>query len=155
MIITYLADHPEYLPIVARWAHGKWGHRPPARTVEQTEAGFRTRLNRDHIPLTLIALEGEQPLGMASIFVQDMSIRPELTPWLAAVFVAPDQRGKGIGSALVQAIEAKAHELGVTRLYLFTPDKQSFYARLGWSPVEWAEYRTERVLIMQKALGKG
>ncbi len=92
---------------------------------------------------------------MASIFVQDMSTRPDLTPWLAGVFVAPDQRGKGIGSALVQAIEAKALELGISRLYLFTPDKQHFYARLGWSPLEWTDYRTERVLIMQKDLGKG
>jgi GNAT superfamily N-acetyltransferase len=152
MLIAYLVDHPEHLPTVARWAHGKWGHLPPARTVEQIEAGFRTRLNRDHIPLTLIALEGEQPLGTASIFVQDMSTRPELTPWMAAVFVAPEQRGRGIGSTLVQAIETQARALGIGRLYLFTPDKEHFYTRLGWSPVEWTEYRTERVLIMQKEL---
>mgnify|MGYP000981958784 CR=1 FL=1 len=154
MIIAYLADHPAHLPIAARWAQGKWGHLPPGRTVEQYEAAFRTRLNRDRVPLTLVALEGEQPLGMASIIVQDMSTRPELTPWLAGVFVAPDQRGKGIGSALVRAIEAKARELEIARLYLFTPDKEHFYARLGWSPVEWTEYRTKRVLIMQKDLVK-
>jgi len=152
MIITYLADHPEHLPAVARWVHGKWGHLAPGRTVEQIEAAFATRLNRDRIPLTLIALEGEQLLGTASIYLQDMSTRPELTPWMASVFVAPEQRGRGIGSALVQAIEAQARGLGVARLYLFTPDKQRFYARLGWSPLEWTEYRAERVLIMRKAL---
>ncbi len=41
-------------------------------------------------------------------------------PWLASVFVPAEQRGKGIASALVAAIEDAARRLGYPTLYLFT-----------------------------------
>jgi N-acetylglutamate synthase-like GNAT family acetyltransferase len=43
-------------------------------------------------------------------------------------------------------VEAK--QLGVVRFYLITPDRASFYARLGWKKLETTEYRGETVTIM-------
>ena len=150
--IAYLADYPQYLPNVAGWDFNEWGHHSPTKTVQDYEAAFRSLLNRDTIPLTVIGLWDGIPAGMSSIFVQDMDIHPELTPWLAAVYVSADYRDKGIGSKLVGAIEEIAARLRIARLHLWTPDKEHFYSRLGWSVLERPVYFNQPVALMSKAI---
>ena len=84
--------------------------------------------------------------------MSDMQTRLDLTPWLAAVYVAPERRGAGIGSLLVRAAEDVARRLGVGRLHLFTPDRERFYARLGWHTVEQSHYDNHPVVIMARSL---
>ncbi len=149
-MIGYLVDYPQYLPVVAGWIFDEWGEEMEASTLDIVQAEFSQHLNRDCIPLTILALEGDQPVGTASIFRHDMDTRMELTPWLAAVYVVPDFRGRGIGSELVQAIEEIARRLKLERMYLFTPDQEAFYARLGWTTIETVEFRNQSNVIMTK-----
>ncbi|WP_435389741.1 GNAT family N-acetyltransferase [Halomonas sabkhae] len=104
------------------------------------------------VPSVFAAMSGERPVGMASLVVDDMSDRRDLTPWLASVFVLPEWRGHGIASRLVRRVEEEAEAHGVGRCYLYTPDQQSLYRRLGWQDVEEREYRGEVVTIMQRDL---
>ena len=113
---------------------------------------MQTHLNRDRLPLTLVAVQGDQPLGTASLRQREMPIRPNLQPWLSAVYVRADRREEGIGSALMQAAEDLAWDLDISRLYLFTPEREAFYARLGWSRREVTHFRQEQVTIMEKVL---
>lgn len=48
------------------------------------------------------------------------------------------------------AVEEKAVELGFDTLYLWTPDKEHFYARLGWTVIDRTEYRNENAVVMKK-----
>ena len=52
---------------------------------------------------------------------------------IASVAVAPEARGKGVGTALLGELHARAHARGdaITLLYAF---KQAYYARLGYAP---------------------
>jgi GNAT superfamily N-acetyltransferase len=122
----------------------------PGLSVEDLTRIFSGHLNRDRIPLTLIAFLDGQPAGTASIYVHDLEVRPDLTPWLAAVYVAPPYRKQGIGSELVKAVESTAQKLRIDRLYLFTPDQELFYTRLGWSVLERVEYWNQTVVVMNK-----
>jgi hypothetical protein len=63
MRIEYLADRPDALPTLARWKHNEWGHLRPGDTVEKRQARLAGMSNRDCIPLTVVALEGEEVLG--------------------------------------------------------------------------------------------
>ena len=72
----------------------------------------------------------------------------ELSPWLAGVFVAPDHRGYGVGTAMVRRVIDDAMALGVRRLYLYTPTAQHFYSRLGWSLIEHTSYQGANVAVM-------
>ncbi len=72
----------------------------------------------------------------------------DLTPWLAGLYVAPEHRREGIGSALVARVVGEARGLGLHRLYLYTPDQECFYARLGWWVVDKCEHRGESVVVM-------
>ncbi len=154
--IEHLADHAAAIPTLARWHFAQWGRKSSTRSVESAAARLRGHLRRDAIPLTLVALAGEAPLGSAALVCQDMKdARPELGPWLADVFVDPDRRGRGIASALVAALVAKARALGVETLHLYTPDRERLYARFGFVVRERIDYRGERVALMSLELRRG
>jgi N-acetylglutamate synthase-like GNAT family acetyltransferase len=96
----------------------------------------------------MVAVSEGELLGSASLIEHDMDNRLELYPWLAGVFVAPARRRQGIGAALVRRIVAKAGELGITKLYLYTFKSTAFYTDLGWVLLEPAVYRSKQVSIM-------
>jgi N-acetylglutamate synthase-like GNAT family acetyltransferase len=91
------------------------------------------------------------PVGTATLLAHDVDTEqwPELSPWLAAVYVVPEYRQRGIGAALVNAIVAQATVLGVGALYLSTVGREEFYARLGWQVVD----RREDKIVMSKPRG--
>ena len=129
MHIDYLADRPEFIPTLARWHHEEWADLRPGDSV------------------VIATLENEL-LGSASLIEHDMDSRLDLTPWLAGVFVAPQHRRKGIGTALVRRVLEEATPLPLSKLYLYTVDSTAFYTNLGWSLVEKARYRGKNVSIM-------
>lgn len=149
MEIAYLADYQHHIPQLAKWQHTEWAYLNPGDTLEKRT----TRLHEDaqycQIPTVIVAVEDDVLMGSASLVFNDMKTRAELNPWLASVYVDDKFRNRGIGSAVVQRIMEEARALGVRPLYLFTPDKQSFYTRLGWERVEDTEYCNEQVTIMR------
>ena len=146
---AFLADFGHFLPTLARWHYEQFGYLAPDASLESNIVALQQTLNRVAIPTTFIALAGEVLLGSASLVRHDLSSRPNLTPWLARVYVAPEQRRQGVGTALVNRAVALAGWLGVEELYLYTPDKERFYARLGWSVRERLKYRGWDTVIMQ------
>jgi GNAT superfamily N-acetyltransferase len=147
--VEHLAEHPGAIPTLAAWVYNQWGHwMPPDATQETLAREFRRRTAPGQIPETFVAVEDGKPLGTASLVVHDLAERRDLSPWLAAVYVAPEARNRGIGSALVQAVMDEASALGAEDLYLFTPDKMSFYGRLGWRVLEHRQHRGTGVTVM-------
>lgn len=57
---------------------------------------------------------------------------------LRSLIVSPDHRGTGLGIRLVDGIEARAHELDVTSLYLLTTTADRFFDRHGYERIERA-----------------
>ena len=150
--IDYLKNYPHIAPVVGGWLFTQWGHHIEGDTLSAACKRVAGRLNDDRLPLSLIALIEGEPVGTASLFQHDMDTRPELSPWLAGVFVKDGRRNLGVGSKLVSAAEEAAKKLCIGKLYLFTPDKQSFYGRRGWSFFEETQFRGGRVTIMAKTL---
>lgn len=148
MKIEHLAEHVTTIPTLALWVQTEWGHLLTDVTFESLILEFEKRISRHTIPETFVALGNGKIVGTASIVENDIVTRPELAPWLAAVYVAPEFRGRGIGSKLVLVVVQEAKMLGVERLYLFTSDRMNFYCRLGWKAFEDTEYRGENVTIM-------
>ncbi len=100
------------------------------------------------IPSTYIALENNTLLGSAAIVEHDMDNKPELSPWLASVYVDKEYRYQGIGSKLVKHVINIARKANVTELFLFTTQQAEFYSKLGWNKLQSEKYRDEDVTIM-------
>jgi N-acetylglutamate synthase-like GNAT family acetyltransferase len=146
--IASLKDKPEHLLPLATWHHAEWSYLNPLRSFDQRVEEMREDLEGKAIPTTYVAEENDELLGSACILADDMSSHPELTPWLASVYVNQIHRGKGIGSTLVKRIMQHAQENGVKRLYLYTPDQEQLYARLGWQLFSREPYNGTPVTIM-------
>ena len=148
MNIEYLPRNQDIIHTLAKWHYAQWGYLNPGDSVETRIADFNAQLGSKGIPITFIALSEATLLGSASLVAHDMDTRPDLSPWLASVYVAPEYRNRGVGSALVRRAMEEARDRGVGRLYLFTPNKEAFYTHLGWSTVERTDYKGEPVVIM-------
>ncbi len=133
MRIDFLADHPQHALTLARWHHREWGALMRDWSHGDAERELTGHATRRTIPTTLVLLDDDALLGSVSLLDDDASQFRDLSPWLANLFVAPPARGRGLGAQLVAAAVDHARGMNVPRLYLFTPDHATFYARLGWS----------------------
>lgn len=113
---------------------------------------FARRVNRDKLPLALVAFLDAQPIGTASLKIREMTTHIHLPYWLGAVYVVAQFRNRGIGTQLISRATDVARDLGVETLYLHTPDKAGLYLRLGWEEIERAVYYDHEVVIMKKEL---
>ena len=98
---------------------------------------LRANMTATPVPFALIAHDGAAFLGTASVIASDLAERPQLTPWVAAVWVEPDARQRGVGGALVNRATKDCFDLGFDRAYLCArPLRTTYYERLGWTSIE-------------------
>jgi GNAT superfamily N-acetyltransferase len=110
--ILNLKTEPHHIPVLADWHHNEWSSLSPGQTVDQRIESMSSYLSDDLIPSTFVA-RGTHLMGSAAIIESDMDTRPELTPWLASVYVSPEFRNQGIGSRLVEHVMEEARNAGV------------------------------------------
>lgn len=156
--IIDVCDAPKLIPIVAHWHHAEWAHLNPGQTlparIKKMSAYLKVSTNAQgtdsFTPKLFVALNGEAlPVGTAALDLHDMDNQPMLSPWLASVFVLPEYRQQGIGTALVKyALKVAVDEMGIKRMHLFTPNHRPFYERLGWVHSQRLSYYGEPVDLM-------
>ena len=150
MKIEYLADYPEFIPELAELHYAEWNYLNPGESLEGKIEYLNSNCGRDGVPTFIIAVDGAELIGSASLIAQDMDNRPDLTPWLADVFVKTGYRGQGVATSLIRRIEAEAKSSGIGKLYLYTPDAAGLYLRLGWKTIEACKYKGVDVVIMAR-----
>lgn len=154
MDISYLADHPEFIEVLAPWIYQHWRSMLTAETLEYRVAKLKGHTNRETLPIAWVAHSGGKVFGTAALRIHDLPGREDLTPWLGGVFVGPEFRGRGIGARLCSAVEDKAKSLvGNDPLYLFTLDKQRWYEKMGWTITESCTWCGHDGHIMVKTFG--
>jgi len=78
--------------------------------------------------------QAEELLGLATLVDDDeLPGATEPGPWLAAVFVVPEARKLGVGSALVDHVVSRSRELGYAEIFLYTEYQDQWYQKKGWS----------------------
>ena len=156
MQFQYLADRPEAVTRVARWYYEEWGYLHREASLERMLEDVRRYLNRGVMPYILLATEGDAIMGAAELKYREMAETfPDYEHWLGGVYVAPEYRGRAIGSALADEIARRAPSCGVETLYLQTERLDGgLYRRLGWHPVTRVKVRGPEVLVMRRLLGQ-
>lgn len=131
--IVRLADVPEAIPVLARWFVEEWEPYYGPAGPGDAARDLTECCNRDEIPIALVALNADgDAIGTVALKPESMDSHRHLSPWLAALLVAPDQRGRGVASKLVTAIEDEARRLGFTEIYTGA----SGLRRGGWRPLD-------------------
>jgi GNAT superfamily N-acetyltransferase len=154
MQLALLIDHPEAIPLVARWYFDDRGYEISGNSFEATCARIQAKLSRDYPPLHVLALVDGCPVGVAQWKRYEMPEYPDEEHWLGSVFVIPAHRGKSIGSFLANKVVDIAQSRGVKELYLSTERLDGgFYLRAGWVPYERTISRGDKVLVMVKTFG--
>lgn len=149
-----LADCSEAIPMIAEWHYNQWGKGRPGGSMERFLSNLTNYLNRDKLPLMVLATAEESVIGTAALKYREMDIYPEKEHWLGSVYVVPGHRRKGVATDLVQAATNIAIFHGVKLLHLQTEQLDGgLYARLGWNPVEQVQYKGMEVLIMERKIG--
>ncbi|WP_009631591.1 GNAT family N-acetyltransferase [Synechocystis sp. PCC 7509] len=149
---VFLADRQDAISTVAQWYYELWG-KVPGNSVEQTIERIKGKLNCDKPPFHILAISKDRVLGVAQFKLREMSIYPEKEFWLGSLFVSPEFRGCGIGSALAEEIVVIAKKFGVKEIYLQTEALDGgLYKRLGWKTIETIENNSVLVAVMVRQL---
>lgn len=154
MRIGDLGNYPAIIPILARWHFDHWGSLTGTNSFDAYVALLTKAAQSRAVPSVLVAMDGAELAGSANLRACDLPVRPNLTPWLGQLFVAPRYRRQGVGAALVRAVLDRAHQCDYPRVYLFTSGTlPEYYRRLGWRALERVEYHGRERTIMDFELG--
>ncbi|MBC6417641.1 MAG: GNAT family N-acetyltransferase [Prochloron sp. SP5CPC1] len=152
MDIQLLADCPEVIPAIACLHQIEMKLESRAdykRTVKQ----FQNQLNRDTLPLTLVAFVDTIPIGSVSLVESELPSHAHLSPWVGSLFVASAYQGRGIGHCLMEKITTMGYQMGYRQLHLYTP-VPAYFAKSGWTVIDTAqpeEYpKSVEIVVMQK-----
>ncbi|WP_164137283.1 GNAT family N-acetyltransferase [Stenotrophomonas maltophilia] len=145
------ADAPERQQL-AQWYHAEWGQ-DAGLTLEQELQRLNPPQDAEGFPHLIAGFDGGQLVGAVQLKRREMQAFPQYEHWLGSVFVADSHRGRGLASGLVEQAAAQAVRMGVSDLYLQTEALDGgLYARLGWKPLQEADNRSYRVLVMVRRL---
>jgi GNAT superfamily N-acetyltransferase len=134
--ISDLRQRPEFFDTVADRIWQAWW-KADGHPLDYITGRLRENLDAAPIPLALVAHQGSAFLGTASVIASDLAERPHLTPWIAAVWVDPQARKRGVGAALVNRAAQDCFAMGIGHAYLCArPERSRFYQGLGWTPIE-------------------
>ena len=110
------------------------GRRPTGYTRERASDGFRRYVESPDGDV-LLAMEGDEAVGLAAVYVDIRSIRFGLRCWLEDLVVTSSKRSGGVGRRLLDAATEWARERGCTHLELDSghgrKDAHRFYIEQG------------------------
>ena len=137
----------------AAWSVRMWRDSFPNDSAQWYLNHYKESDFTKSVPLACCALVNGELAGVASVLKDDeLPGADESGPWLAAVFVHPRFRRKGIGTLLVTAQEQKVQSLGFKELFAYTVDKLNWYESLGWQFVRTAQIANHPVCVIRKQL---
>jgi len=149
--VTSTSERPDLVPFVARWLWDAFWSESGKSPDELLDA-VRKSVTARPMPRTLILLANGEPVGTASLVAQDLDERPDLTPWLAGVFVVPHARGQGNAARLIAAVETEACAASISTLWLYTETAERIYAKAGWQTAEIIQHNGRPFALMRREI---
>jgi GNAT superfamily N-acetyltransferase len=153
MRIDPLSRHKNLISVIASRLHAEWGDLPPWETTVRIEARLEQGACTKAFPHTLVGIDQNGNwTSTGSVKQRELPHHPDKEHWVGEIFVLPAHRGRGLGSAFTSLLAEYAFGHGVSQLFLYTPDQQALYRRLGWKDVCQEVVHNESVSIMALTL---
>lgn len=152
MEIVPLADKSDVIAELAGLHHAEWKHLNPSLTLEGRTEAIADAAGREGIPSIFIAMSGSELVGSAAVVQNDMDTKPDLSPWLAGVYVKEGFRHQGVATELIARCEDEVDRSNANAWYLYTEFASKLYEKLGWNRMERCEYKGVMVDVMYKQI---
>ncbi|MET3896177.1 GNAT superfamily N-acetyltransferase [Devosia sp. UYZn731] len=134
--IVNLRDARQFFPEVADRIWRAWSE-PNGEPLAEVEQELSEVVAATDFPFTLVAVSDGVFAGTVTAIASDLDERPELTPWVAALWVDPEFRRAGLAKALVERAVSTMFGQGHPQVYLYAiPSLRAFYLGLGWTLLE-------------------
>jgi GNAT superfamily N-acetyltransferase len=106
---------------------------------------------KDHVPFTVVAFVDGLPVGSCYIIENDCVHRKQYAPWVAAVFVKPEVRNRGVASAILQEAANIATRSGIEGLYIDCHVMTApVYEKNGWEIYEREVGDKDSVIMLRR-----
>lgn len=147
--VKQLAECQRHIETVGNWIFQEWWSKR-GESAEAVLDWLRTHNQKDKVPYTVVALVDGIPVGSCSVIENDCVHRPQYAPWVAAVFIKPEMRNRGIASAILQEAAAIAHRANVHGLYIdCLAITAPLYEKNGWRIFEREVGDKESVVLLR------
>jgi GNAT superfamily N-acetyltransferase len=134
--ITNLGLVPQFVDTVAERGWAAWWTNSGVSRSDY-RAGLEPMLIGKAIPMALVAHHEETYFGSTLLIENDLRSHPHLSPWIAALWVDEEYRGRGIATDLMAAACAAAVQIGIVKVYLCAETKVTpYYLARGWTQIE-------------------
>ena len=125
--IIAIREHPEYLEQAVDYFSDKWG---VERNIYQ-DCIANSLITESPLPRWYLMMKNDKIIGSYGLIVNDFISRQDLWPWICAVYIEESERGKALGSTLLEHGRKEAANLGFPVVYLST-DHVGLYEKYGW-----------------------
>ncbi len=153
--IHLLADHPEHIGAVGEMRWLEWGVEPGLPDLSAWITVTANESCRLALPITWVAVdENGTAVGAVGLAKIDLAGLTDRSPWLIGMIVSPPSRGRGIGAALVSALETWAGAHGFGPIWVATAGRAvGFYRKCGWEFFEVLHHDSgESTTILRRTL---
>jgi len=125
--IISIRENPDFLEKAVDYFSSKWG--VPRNNYQDCISNSISTKNP--LPRWYLMLRDDEIIGSYGLITNDFISRQDLWPWLAALYVEKNERGKGLGAFLLEHGRKEAKELGFFTVYLCT-DHIGYYEKYDW-----------------------
>jgi GNAT superfamily N-acetyltransferase len=134
--VSNLNEVSNFKNIVADRIWNAWW-RPHGRLLQVVTDFFDDLPEERGIPFCLVAHDDGRYLGSVLAIASDLDERPELSPWVGALWVEPEFRRHGVATGLVKAALTEVFSVGPEVAFLCaTAEKRVMYQNQGWKLIE-------------------
>jgi GNAT superfamily N-acetyltransferase len=127
-----LSECPEHLTAVGTWIYEQWWSKR-CNAPEVVFSQLREHITKDKVPYTIVGFADGTPVGSCCVIENDCLHRPQYSPWVAAVYVKPEMRNRGIASMILQEAAAVASRINIDGLYIdCLATTARVYEKNGW-----------------------
>lgn len=134
-ILRLTDPQQEAFPYICQW-YFTWLGKVHQESMEEVVYTMQHSLNRERLPQTYVAYCDGIPAGMYQLAVaDDLTVRPDLYPWLINGYVAEPFRNRGVFRAMMESVPQASAAAGLRELYLYT-EHVGLYEKFGWQFLE-------------------
>lgn len=144
--LTHIDD--EILTKTATWMYDWWGARD-GYSFDEIKCFMKYSMQDDKLPQTYGLFLNNEIIGMYQFQYFDLTIRPDIYPWLANVYIDSKYRKRGYSKILLENVKITAREnTNFNEIYLYT-EHIGLYEKYGFEYISDIDTYSENTRIQR------